>query len=205
MSQTIQKRYKRVAFSEQELIEGLRQNEDWAVREIYVTQFKAIKKMVYTFKNISLEPDDIFQEGLTRAILNIQAGKFKNNSAFNTYLNGICKNICRKQLEKQNMLPIANEPESTESINENYYEMLSFVNQLKAQLNLLCREIIDLRFKQNSEQPTEKNKGNKLPGFEEIARKLDITSDTARQRLKRCLDQLRKMIFEHPEYQTLFD
>jgi len=82
--------------------------------------------------------------------------------------------------------------------------MLSLINRIKKRLNTNCREIIDLRFNQD-EQSDKSNTRKKLTGFEEIAGRLNITSDNARQRFKRCLEQLRKMVFEHPEYKTLFD
>jgi RNA polymerase sigma factor (sigma-70 family) len=204
VSQTIRNKYNKIAYSEKDLIERIILNQDWAIREIYKTQYVAIKKMVYTFKNTTLEPEDIFQEGLTRAIMNIRNGKFNRNSTFSTYLNGICRNICLKQLhQKKNTLILEEQtPESQEE--DLYYEMLSLINRIKKRLNTNCREIIDLRFNQD-EQPDKSNPRKKLTGFEEIAGRLNITSDNARQRYKRCLKQLRKMVFEHPEYKTLFD
>lgn len=203
MSQTIRNKYNKIAYSESDLIEGIIQNQDWAIREIYKTQYVAIKKMVYTFRNTILEPDDIFQEGLTRALMNIRSGKFNRQSTFSTYLNGICRNICLKQLNQQKNIPIPEE--QTPDIHEEdlYYEMLSLINRIKTRLNTNCREIIDLRFKQDIQIDT-LNPKKKLTGFEEIAGSLNISAENARQRFKRCLEQLREMVFEHPEYKTLF-
>jgi RNA polymerase sigma factor (sigma-70 family) len=204
VSQTIRNKYNKIAYSEKDLIEGIILNQDWAIREIYKTQYVAIKKMVYTFKNTTLEPEDIFQEGLTRAIMNIRNDKFNRHSTFSTYLNGICRNICLKQLHQKKNIPIPEEQTPENQEEDLYYEMLSLINSIKKRLNTNCSEIIDLRFNQN-EQPDKSNPKKKLTGFDEIAGRLNITSDNARQRFKRCLEQLRKMVFEHPEYRTLFD
>ena len=203
MSQTIRNKYNKIAYSENDLIEGIIQNQDRAIREIYKTQYVAIKKMVYTFRNTILEPEDIFQEGLTRALMNVRNGKFNRQSTFSTYLNGICRNICLKQLNQQKNIPIPEE--KTPDIHEEdlYYEMLSLINLIKTRLNTNCREIIDLRFNQDKQIDT-LNPKKKLAGFEEIAGRLNITTENARQRFKRCLEQLREMVFEHPEYKTLF-
>ena len=99
---------------------------------------------------------------------------------------------------------MANEDPVTEE-QDNYYELLAFIKQIKNQLGENCREIIDLRFKQGEEMSDSVITDNKLHSFEEIARRLNITIENARQRFKRCMDQLRKMVFAHPEYQTLFD
>jgi len=85
VSQTIRNKYNKIAYSEKDLIERIILNQDWAIREIYKTQYVAIKKMVYTFKNTTLEPEDIFQEGLTRAIMNIRNGKFNRQSKKHTH------------------------------------------------------------------------------------------------------------------------
>ena len=189
----------------EKIISGIQNNEDWAINIIYKTRYNSIKKMVYSFRNTILEPEDIFQEGLTRTIINIREGRFRGESSLATYLNGICRNICLKLLARPNPLPVEENIAPEEPDNDNYYELLAFVNTLKKQLGNSCREIIDLRFKQPEEIPETNNNDNKLHGFEEIAQKLGITVDNARQRFKRCLDQLRKMVFAHPEYQTLFD
>ncbi len=189
--------------TDDEIISGIELNQDWAIAIIYKTQYQSIKKMVFSFRNIRLEPQDIFQEGLTRTILNIRAGKFRSESSLGTYLNKICRNICLKLVSRPDPV-LANEDPVTEE-QDNYYELLAFIKQIKNQLGENCREIIDLRFKQGEEMSDSVITDNKLHSFEEIARRLNITIENARQRFKRCMDQLRKMVFAHPEYQTLFD
>ena len=205
MSQTITLKYNRLAYAEEDLLTGIRENKEWAIREIYKNQYNGIKKMVYTFKNTTLDPEDIFQDGLTRAIMNIRAGKFNGDSSFTTYLNSICRNICLKELSRNKAVPMQEIPIPEEKAEDNYYELLVFINQLKNKLGTSCREIIDLRFKQADRDTPEPVTDNKLSGFEEIATQLQITPANARQRFKRCLDQLREMVFSHPDYQTLFD
>ena len=189
--------------NDKDIISGIHQNMDWAVSAIYKTQYASVKKMVFSFRNMRLEPEDIFQEGLTRAILNIRAGKFREESSLATYLHSICRNICLKLSAGPNPLPVEEFFVPEESTDDNYFELLTFINKIKSQMPDSCREIIDLRFNQ-SEEPSEIVK-HKLPSFEEIALKLNITVDNARQRFKRCLDQLRDAVFGHPEYHILFD
>ncbi len=190
--------------SDEDIISGITNNQNWAVTVIYKTQYTSIKRMVYSFRNTRLEPEDIFQEGLTWTILNIRAGKFRGESSLATYLNGICRNICLKLLAKPDPVIPEENMETEEPENDNYYELLALINEIKRQMGNNCREIINLRFKQSEEIRETTPADNKLHGFDEIAQKLDITVENARQRFKRCLDQLREMIFAHPEYQILF-
>ncbi|MBN1187359.1 MAG: sigma-70 family RNA polymerase sigma factor [Bacteroidales bacterium] len=191
--------------SDDDIIIGIQNNHEWAVSIIYKTQYASIKNMVYSFRNTTLEPEDIFQEGLTRIVLSIRKGNFRGESSLATYLNSVCRNICLKILAKPNPVVTEQIIVQMEAENDNYYELLAFVSKLKKEMGDGCREIIDLRFKQSEETEKISNTDNKLHGFDEIAQRLDITVDNARQRFKRCLDQLRKMVLTHPEYQTLFD
>ena len=205
MSEPIISPLKKTVYTEADIISGICNNQDWAINVVYKTQYISIKNMVYSFRNKMLEPDDIFQEGLTRTILNIRADKFRGESSLATYLNSVCRNICLNLLARPNPMPRNEDLVSDESDNDNYYELLAFINKIKERLGNSCREIIDLRFKQSEGVTTTNDNNNKLHGFDEISQKLDITVDNARQRFKRCLDQLRKLVFDHPEYQTLFD
>lgn len=205
MTRSIISSIRRTTYTDEDIISGISENQDWALNVIYKTQYNSIRKMVYSFKNLRLEPEDIFQEGLTRIILNIRTGKFRGESSLFTYFNRICRNICLKILANPNPLPTDENLVPEEPENENYYELLVFISKLKKQLGDSCRDIIDLRFKQAEQIQEAGITDNKLLGFDEIAEKLDITVDNARQRFKRCLNQLRKMVFAHPEYQTLFD
>lgn len=205
MSQPNVSNSKNRSYRDENIILGIHKNQDWAIRLIYKTQYTSIKKMVYSFRNTMLEPDDIFQEGLTRTILNIRACKFRGESSLATYLNSVCRNICLKILAHHNPILLEENLIIEETDDDNYYDLLTFINKIKNQLGNSCREIIDLRFRQSEEVRETGDTNNKLYDFDEIAEKLCISSDNARQRFKRCLDQLRELVFAHPEYQTLFD
>ncbi|NQV02984.1 MAG: hypothetical protein HQ542_10080, partial [Bacteroidia bacterium] len=91
---------------------------------------------------------------------------------------------------------------------ENDYEMISKVNNAKKQLDPRCVEIIDMRFGIRSSQfavgssqfaksdkRIEKSEErSKLTPFEEVAEQLGITPDNARQRFKRCLERLIRLV-----------
>ena len=183
------------------VIEGIRQNSSKVISDIYDQNFIKIKKMVLTFKNTMLDPEDIFQEGLTRAIINIQGGKFNQESSFSTYLNGICRNVCLKQLSKK----------QTSELNENFdpvteeeqnFDGLNALLNIKEQLDARCKEIIDLRF--TLSDSISLNDPNRCMPFCEIAERMQMTTANARQRFKRCMDNLRKLANKSPELTDYF-
>lgn len=188
-----------IKLDEFEILEGIRQNNQKIITELYHKNQIKVKKMVWAFKNLTLDPDDIYQEGFSFAIFNVQEGKFKAESAFSTYLIGICRNLCLKQFSKTGTL------ELTEKIDPLYevqdHDALNQLILFKDQLGEKCREVIDLRFTLGNVI----NKGipNKCLTFEEIASQLEITVVSARQRFKRCLDKLKELVVSSPELKHL--
>lgn len=178
--------------TDKNIIDGIRNNNERTIRHLYKSELGRIRKTVYSFRSTLLDPDDVFQEGLTRLIMNVKAGKFESKSSISSYLNGICRNICLKTLAKnkeiaQDLTDVIQEEET-----DNYYENLATINEVKKEIGDKCQKIIDLRFRQAPGISTEK----KLTGFEEIAKTLGLETNNARQRFKRCLDKLRELALQ---------
>ncbi len=176
--------------SEKELVEGILNNNREIFGYIYQQNFERIRNMVLNFKNLSLDADDVFQEGLTRAVINIRQGRFAGESSFATYLYGICRNICLKDYQKnKNMYPAALMEMTEEQEDETYFENLNMVLAAKEKIDETCRKIIDYRF-----GIAEGAKQNGMMRFDAVAEKLGITADNARQRFGRCLKKLKKLL-----------
>lgn len=191
LSQNKSEKYNKEENSENYIIESILNYNDDVIRFIYRDYFLKIKKMVYTFRNTMLNPEDIFQEGLTRVVFNIREGKFRGESSFYTYLNSICYRVCLKELKNKTLysespieLPFQEE--------ENQINIIERILLIRNKLELKCRQIIDLRFALTSEIIQEEVL--KCKSHEEIAEELAITPDNARQRLKRCMDKLKQLV-----------
>lgn len=186
--------------SDDVLIKGILNNNSKIIRQIYLENYEKIKVMVLDFKYYRSDPEDVFQEGLRRAIMNIRKGAFKSKSGFSTYLYGICRNIClneynKKKKENKEINPVSDENFEDSNQEENdYFELLQQIVKLKNDLNRKCQEIIDLRFNLN-----DLCSNNKLEKFENIAIKLGIKADNARQRFMRCLANFKKIVLNNPD------
>jgi len=178
--------------TDQDIIEGIINNDSKIISLIYKNDFDRIKNMVRGFGNISLQPEDVFQEGLTRAIINVRRRTFKAESSFSTYLYGICRNLCLKDYQCQKpMIKLAEKDVGEETVDD-YFDELQMIIRLKERLDEQCRKIIDLRFGllSNDENSTR---------FEAVARFLGINADNARQRFRRCFSKLKTMVFQQKE------
>lgn len=179
--------YNRTNITDEGIIMVIINHDDAAIGAVYKEYYQKIKRMVYTFRNTALDPDDIFQEGLTRAIINIREGRFRGESSFITYLNSICRNICLKELAHKQSDPIGSKDFSAE--NDPFgFVVLDQLLQVRARMDEKCRTIIDLRF------GLDERTSGKGSSFEEIAEKISLSADNARQRFKRCQDKLRELV-----------
>jgi RNA polymerase sigma factor (sigma-70 family) len=195
---TVTKKEKEVPnnkISDDDLIKGILNNDSKTIHQIYVENFEKIKVMVLNFNHIRFDPQDVFQEGLTRAILNVRKSTFKGESKFSTYLYSICRIICLKEYKDNKRYPSNEnfELEEKDQDEDNYFEILQQMIRIKNSLSKKCKEIIDLRFNLNHS----KNNTNKIRRFENIAIQLGINPDNARQRFKRCLAKLRLLALEN--------
>jgi RNA polymerase sigma factor (sigma-70 family) len=174
---------------EKKLVDGLRKGDPRIINYIYKRNMPVIRNMANQFTNIMLEAEDLMQEGITRTLMNVRAGKFNGQSSIHTYLYGICRNICLKESEKvkrmSEYLPLVD----YNSEDENYFELLKTVLEIKNRLDKKCLEIIDIRFKLIERVNDQEEKSKLLP-FENIAEVLGIEADNARQRFSRCLKKL---------------
>ena len=190
-------------YSNEKIIEGILNNSNEILEYIYNSYYSKIKKMVWSFRNTVLQPEDIFQEGLTRVVINIQNGKFRGESSFLTYLNSVCRNVCLKELAKQQHTELSRDVEMEEE-SENF-KLIHALLTLKNRLEEKCKNIIDIRFNLNNSANTlnEEHLNKSIP-FEDVARQLNLSAANARQRFKRCLNKLREYVMNDPEIKDYY-
>ena len=196
-------------FSEEELVKGLERGDGKIISLVYKRNIAAIRNMVNQYSYMILDVDDVIQEGLTRTIMNIRNKKFKGASSIHTYIYSICKNICLKEYQKSKIFyRVSPGTDLIDEPQEDYFELIKSVLTIKEQLEQRCIEIIDLRFSIQSGLTPDKDsisKGtNNMMPFEEIALRLDILPDNARQRFKRCLEKLIAAVNEEKIMEDFF-
>jgi len=172
------------------LIQKIKLGDSKVITQIYRQDFAKIKAMVTHFQYINLDAQDVFQEGLTQAILNIKRGVFKGESSFQTYLYGICRNICLKEYNRNKnytMTEIGEMPQEPEADN---FDTIKLLIAAKDKLDPMCVSIIDMRFGIGMGNPEQTHSTR----FEAIAQRLNISSDNARQRFGRCMAKLKELI-----------
>jgi len=199
LSHSLLSGYNKNKYTEAEILEGIINNNDNMIRYIYKKFFPGIRSMVGSFHNLSLDAEDVFQEGLTRAVINVRGQKFKRTSSFYTYLTSICRNVCLKEIQKSAKRNEAGKSASDNNGSEsNQDDLIDRITTLKNNMDEACKQIIDLRFGLIKSENILIDTGNPLQNmrFEEIAKQLNIEADNARQRFKRCFEKFKMVIFK---------
>lgn len=197
LSQILLSGYNKQKYTEAEILDGILNNSDKMIRYIYKNYFPGIKSMVYGFHSLVLNAEDVFQDGLVAAVRNVMEKRFHGNSTFNTYLASICRNICLKQMERAKRMHLAaSELTDLSQPEKDFDELIYRLTFLKDKMDEKCRQIIDLRFGLLNGGSTINEMQDALSNvrFEEIAATLNIETDNARQRFKRCLEKLRETV-----------
>ena len=187
--------------SESELIGRCRRGDAEAWDELFDRFYPVAGKFVFQLSpHLSLEDvDEICQEAFLSVIRNIQS--FHGNSSFQTWLYRIAANKTRDFIEKQRAakrgggeVPIslqAENPETglkldpashlpapdTQLMNA---ERMALVHTALDQLDLPCREVIELKYFGDL-------------SYDEIARELNLNPKTVSSRLSKCLDKLEQI------------
>ena len=79
--------------SDQELVKGILAQDDKAINYLYENVGPRVRQIIINAGGSGEEADDIFQEGIISAFINIRSGKYTPDSKtkFSTYLTQVCK------------------------------------------------------------------------------------------------------------------
>jgi DNA-directed RNA polymerase specialized sigma subunit len=109
--------------------------------------------------------------------------------------------VCLQELKfNQGNYPVLDNIADNHGLQETEHESVILLMKVKEKMDILCRQIIDIRFGIDQKiSPDEANLGHHHNlKFEEIGKILGIEPDNARQRFKRCMEKLREMLFNNP-------
>jgi RNA polymerase sigma factor (sigma-70 family) len=174
------------------LLEGIRNEEDQAFRELYLRYFPMIHHLIMKNSGQLDDAKDIFQEMIIQLFINIRDRDFILTSRLSTYMYSIARNKWRERLRKNARTDLVSmvdtqtdHQEITElSDIETTGEQIEIMEKLMEHLTDECQKI--LRFFYFSRF-----------SLEEIARKMNYTYEFAKQKKSRCLNKLRSLASTH--------
>lgn len=176
--------------SDEELLNGLRHQEDKALSVIYKTYFSMILHFVNQNNGSEQEAKDIYQEAIIVLYENAQQPQFELTCKIKTYLYSVCRRLWLKRIaEKGKFIGKIEDFESFISLDDDRTELDERERQflvMKTSLDQLgepCRTIMEDFFIHNM-------------SMQQITDKMGYTNpDNAKNQKYKCLMRLKKIFF----------
>jgi len=182
--------------NENDHLQNLAEGNKQTIKELYTTVFPKVASFILTNKGNHSDAEDIFQKALLQLIARYKTKAFVVESSFEGYFYTVCKNLWRRELNKQKR--IVTNDEVVERSKEVEDMTMATLEQEKwdlfqeklAQLSDNCKQLLQLFFQ-------------KVP-YKEIVDKLSYNSDNVvRQRIFNCKSQLTKLIKGDSRYNEI--
>jgi len=177
-------------------LEGLSDGVEPIIKKVYDGIFPNVLTFVKRNKGTKEDAQDIFQKALMQIIARYKIRPFVIQYSFEAYFFTVCKNLWRKELQKQknrvtnaNQTILSNKAEemALDTLNQ---EKWGIFNEKFEELSKNCKLILKDFF-------------NKVP-YEEIMRKMSYTSNNVlRQRIYKCKKKLTELIVNDTRYKSL--
>ena len=184
--------------SEQEQLRGFRDNDPVVLEQFYASQYPSIRSFVKQNSGRDSDAQDVFQEAMTAAWLNIKEGRFSDSGSTNlgAYVYRIAKNKWLDRLRSaqfKNVNTVMSEvsdriAEVTED--ERVTERIEYLQGIYAKLDDKCRTILDMFYYEKK-------------NLESIANELGYDIGSIRTMKYRCMMKLRKHHLASKNQQTL--
>ena len=167
-----------------------------AILTIYKNNLPKVKKFVVQNNGNIEDAEDVFQKALLQIGMRYQKEKFCITTSFDAYLFTVCKNLWRRELNKQKHRVTNNDV--IELVNEERDSSLALIEQKRQELFIEklneisenCREILLMFFAKTS--------------YADIVESTEYTSETVvRQRVFKCKKKLTKIIKLDKRYNSL--
>lgn len=167
------------------LVQGLVQHEDAALNYLYEEVGPKVKQYIMSVGGNEAEANDIFQDGIVSAFVNIKSGKYQvsDNAKFSTYLIQICKykwydtlKSAHKSKRGGEMIDIPDDSNIIESMEEN--EKYSILHAVIKSLGEQCQEILRLFYWEKE-------------SIEGISKVLKMVPASVKNGKYRCMQQLK--------------
>lgn len=180
-------------FTQEKLIEAIRQNDDKVLKWIYQKNYPKVQQMVMANSGTSEQAKDIYQEAFLAFWMNIKTNKFLpgNESAISGYIYQISKNkwldTVRSQSFKKTVYP-ENFPETLEEEIDDKESLLIKIEGAFEKMGDTCRDLLT-RFYYQKENLTK------------LAIHFGWTEATTKNNKYRCMEKLRASLNSDNDYE----
>lgn len=187
----VNKEYKTSAPTDSEIVFGILNNSESAIKRLYVAYFPMVLQLIINNNGTPDDAKDIYQEAIIVLYNKIKKGDFELSSKLKTFLYSVCRRLWLKRLSQMNryggdlkdfqdFLPVEEEVEDQDERNIQFSKMQSALGMLGEP----CRTIIEDFYIKNR-------------SMQEICESFGYTNaDNAKTQKYKCLQRLKKLFFQ---------
>lgn len=187
----VNKEYKTSAPTDSEIVFGILNNSESAIKRLYVAYFPMVLQLILNNNGTPDDAKDIYQEAIIVLYNKIKKGDFELSSKLKTFLYSVCRRLWLKRLSQMNryagdvkdfqdFLPVEEEVEDQNERNIQFSKMQSALGMLGEP----CRTIIEDFYINNK-------------SMQEICESFGYTNaDNAKTQKYKCLQRLKKLFFQ---------
>ncbi len=181
---------------EEIFLKALVKGDSKIITKIYTISFPFVKKFIKENKGSTQDAEDIFQKALLQISVRHRKEKINIKSTFEGYIFTVCKNLWRRELNKQKNR--VTNSEIVEHVSETRDNSLALVEQKRQELFIEklneisdnCRNILTLFFAKTS--------------YADIVKDTEYTSESVvRQRVFKCKKRLTDLIKKDVRFNSL--
>jgi len=182
----------RTVTNEQQLLEGLAQNDRKAIETIYKQHYNMVQSLILNNNGSPDDARDIFQEAMIVLYEKVKTGSFELNCLIKTYLYSVCRRLWLKRLSQlQRISPEVEKLEETVPVEEDLelheQKNMDFRVMEKSMKHLgePCKSLLEAYYLQKK-------------NMVEIAADFGYTNaDNAKNQKYKCLMRLKKLFKEY--------
>ena len=182
----------RTATNEQQLLQGLAQDDRKAIEAIYRSNYNMVQSLILSNNGTPDDARDIFQEAMIVLYEKVKSGSFELNCLIKTYLYSVSRRLWLKRLSQlQRISPEVEKLEETvpveEDLDQHEQRNIDFVLMERSMKNLgePCKSLLEAYYHQKK-------------SMMEIAASFGYTNaDNAKNQKYKCLMRLKKLFSQY--------
>ncbi len=179
--------------TDQEILNGLNKNENWAFEHLYKSCYKQVASYVHRNSGSQDESKDIFQDTMVILIKNINKEDFtlSENTKLSTYIFAIGRNLWLAKLKKKGRMntssdldtAINSEKLSTimDEKNQEVEDKHQMIASKMAELQGDCKQLLELYYYQKTQ-------------LKDIASIMNYSEGFVRVKKNRCMNKLKNLV-----------
>lgn len=186
-------------WTDPQVILAIKSGDPEGIKSLYHQYYKMISEFILNNSGSKEDAEDIFQETLIALITKVRSSDFQLTSKLSSYIYSISRNMWLYRLRKikhgpfilkENQEAVADESLIPEL--EVFEDKHALIAKVFDKISVECQKILSgFYFEEKA--------------LKDIGVQMNYTEGSIRVKKSRCMDSLKKLVEEHPDYNQIFE